>query len=147
MKEEGFGFLVVPTEDTPVLGVVYDSCCFPSNSGDDTILTVMMGGYKFDRYFDRDASESEVTDVALRELGRMLNIAESPVSHKTNVLRDCIPQYRVGHQKTLSEINSYVKDNNLPLTLCGASYHGVGVNDVIWGTKLAVDGIGPGAND
>ena len=49
-------------------------------------------------------------------------------------VQDCIPQYRVGHESTLRQIAEYVERSQLSdqLTLTGASYRGVSVNDCIY---------------
>ena len=53
INEPAFGFLVPSTEsNVPILGVIYDTCSFPQ--GDNTILTVMMGGAWFDQLFGQN---------------------------------------------------------------------------------------------
>ena len=54
-------------------------------------------------------------------------------------LQNCIPQYLVGHSKNSENINRYIEDNKLPLTLTGASYRGVAVNDVILDARTQVE--------
>ncbi|CAG9773036.1 unnamed protein product [Ceutorhynchus assimilis] len=139
IKNPGFGFLVPPKEKLPILGVIYDSCCH--NYQNKTVLTVMMGGYWFKDLFGDDPSEETLFNIARDNLNKILNISDEPVQYKVNILRQCIPQYLVGHQQNLEEINKYIKDKKLPLSLCGASYNGVGVNDVILSAKNAVENI------
>ena len=53
INEPAFGFLVPSTEsNVPILGVIYDTCSFPQ--GDNTILTVMMGGAWFEQLFGQN---------------------------------------------------------------------------------------------
>lgn len=140
ISEPGFGLLVAPKEQLPILGIIFDSCCFPEvNKG--TVLTVMMGGHWFEHYFGKDASEETLLNIALQQIENILKISKSPILSKVNILRNCIPQYLVGHNATLSKINNYIKENNLPLSLCGASYYGVGINDVILSAKNVVDNL------
>ena len=40
-------------------------------------------------------------------------------------------------------MTSYIEDQNLPLTLIGASYKGVSVNDVIYNSRLAAQRLVP----
>ncbi|XP_017772600.1 PREDICTED: protoporphyrinogen oxidase [Nicrophorus vespilloides] len=137
LKQEGFGFLVAPKENLPILGVIYDSCCFPS--GENTTITVMMGGHWFNKHFPAETKEEKFLEIALDQIRNILDITEVPDAFKVNVLKDCIPQYNVGHSENLENINAYIKENNLRLSLCGSSYYGIGVNDVILSAKNAVD--------
>ncbi|XP_056632207.1 protoporphyrinogen oxidase [Diorhabda sublineata] len=137
LKHEGFGFLVPPKEKLPILGVTYDSSCFPK--GDNTVLTVMMGGAWFEQLFGKHPDKERIFKIALEQLKLILGINETPVQFKVSILENCIPQYRVGHNENLGYINKYIDDKKLPLSLCGSSYYGVGVNDVILSAKNAVE--------
>lgn len=138
ISKEAFGFLVPPKEELPILGVIFDSCCFPT-TGDNTVLTVMMGGAWFEKHFGKNPDHDLILKTAKNQLNHILNIKEEPVQYKVNILEKCIPQYRVGHIENLENIQNYIKKNELPIHLCGASYHGVGINDVILSSKTAVN--------
>nr|XP_022906574.1 protoporphyrinogen oxidase [Onthophagus taurus] len=139
IPKEGFGFLVAPNEESALLGVIFDSCCFPYR--ETTVLTAMIGGYKYHKYINNNTSEKEMEIIALKELKRMLKLDEKPQSVKVQFLKNCIPQYMVGHEMKVKEIEGYIKRNRLPLAICGSSYYGVGVNDVIFSAKKAIDEI------
>ena len=53
----------------------------------------------------------------------------------------CIPQYKVGHHKTVEQLNDYIVKNSLPLTLMGSSYKGVSVNDCIYNARLDIESL------
>lgn len=137
LEQPGFGFLVPPCVNRPILGVIFDSDCFDIK--DHTLLTVMMGGHWFQEKFGANPSEEHLLDVALNEIKSILKIHEVPNKTKVNILRKCIPQYVVGHRQLVHDIRAYIKDRKLPLHLCGAAYDGVGVNDVIYSSKMAVN--------
>uniref|UniRef100_A0A8C1MF48 Protoporphyrinogen oxidase n=1 Tax=Cyprinus carpio TaxID=7962 RepID=A0A8C1MF48_CYPCA len=59
----------------------------------------------------------------------------------TTRLTNCIPQYHLGHWKRLEKMRQYISNHNLPLTLAGASYDGVSVNDVIFSGRTAAEGL------
>lgn len=139
LRSPGFGFLVPPSEDRPILGVIYDSSCF--DMGPNTVLTVMMGGKWFAERFGPNVSEEHLLDVATTQVQSILKIDQSPVECKVNVLRKCIPQYVVGHRARIRRIQGYIKDKQLPIALCGSAVDGVGVNDVIFSAKSAVEGM------
>ncbi|XP_053667735.1 protoporphyrinogen oxidase [Anopheles marshallii] len=139
LQQDGFGFLVPPIENLPILGVIFDSCCFDMD--DNTVLTVMMGGAWFEKWFGKNPSNEHLLEVALKHVSKILHIDQPPDSYKVNLLRKCIPQYTVGHQDRVKAIRDYIEQHRLPIVLCGASYDGVGVNDVILSARTNVEKI------
>lgn len=139
---EGFGHLIPSHQLAPVLGVLYESCSFPQHNGPDnsTRLTVMMGGAWFrDAFGDVDHCDKEkIGRLAVSTVSDHLKISERPYRIITHVHKKCIPQYQVGHWKTVKQIENYIEKNQLPLTLIGSSYKGVSVNDCIYNARLAV---------
>ncbi|CAF4082821.1 unnamed protein product, partial [Rotaria sordida] len=47
--------------------------------------------------------------------------------------------YIVGHDDNLDDIYALIRRYNLPLTLVGNSYRGIGVNDVIFDARLEIE--------
>lgn len=135
--QPAFGFLVPPIENSPILGVVFDSCCLPDQNG--TVLTVMLGGKWYEEKFGKNTTEKQLLDIAKKEIRSILNITDSPTAHNVQILHKCIPQYVVGHYDKVDNIRQYIKENNLPLSLIGCSYDGVGINDVIYSAKTQVE--------
>ncbi|XP_008477444.1 protoporphyrinogen oxidase-like [Diaphorina citri] len=138
MKQNAFGFLVPPREKLPILGVVFDSCCF--EQADWTILTVMMGGAWYDTYF-KGQSKEYILDIACRYVHEILDMPRTPHAQHVEILKACIPQYTLGHAARVKDIQGYIDTHQLPLYLTGSSYDGVGVNDVIALSKKAVESI------
>ncbi|XP_047488368.1 protoporphyrinogen oxidase-like [Penaeus chinensis] len=136
LNEQAFGYLVPSTEPSKVLGVIFDTCTF--SQGDRTILTVMMGGYWFKQYFGESPTPESFLDVALKEVESVLKIKEAPVRHNVNILKDCIPQYIVGHSEMVINARKLIRHSKIPLVLAGNSYDGVGVNDAVMSAKKAV---------
>ncbi|KYQ49594.1 Protoporphyrinogen oxidase [Trachymyrmex zeteki] len=132
---QAFGFLVPPKENLPLLGVLFDSCVFPGSS---TVLTVMMGGAWFEKYFGPNPTEEQLLTTAINHTKNILQIEEEPVAYNVAVLKDCIPQHVVGHNARVKRIHDYISAHHIPLALCGSSYQGVGLNDVILSAKQAV---------
>lgn len=137
ISKPGFGFLVPPKENLPILGVIYDSCA--QGYEDKTVLTVMMGGYWFNELFGAHVSEENLFEIAKSNVKNILKIPQEPVQFRVSILKNCIPQYIVGHEQNVQEIMDYIQLEKMSLSLCGASYNGVGVNDVILSAKRAVD--------
>ena len=66
--------------------------------------------------------------------------SQSPIFN-SSIWEECIPQYNVGHGDLLQSIRQYVAQHNLPLTFVGSSYDGVGINDCVYHSQIAVDKI------
>ncbi|XP_067133269.1 protoporphyrinogen oxidase [Centruroides vittatus] len=144
LKEEGFGFLVPSNQNSKLLGVVFDSCCFPEHNGktrNKTRLTCMMGGHWFSNLFGNvdKVSSDMLLDTAKNEIENHLGIKESPVRHFVTIYKNCIPQYKVGHYSIINKLNEFITTNKLRLSLLGASYEGVGVNDCIFNSRKSVE--------
>ncbi|XP_068851202.1 protoporphyrinogen oxidase isoform X3 [Aphelocoma coerulescens] len=140
----GFGHLVPSSEDPALLGIVYDSVAFPEHDGTPGTpslrLTVMLGGAWFRQSFgDPAAAAPELLLRRARAAVRdHLGLAGTPARAIVRVQQDCIPQYTLGHWERLERIQQFLKEQQLPLSLIGASYAGVSVNDCISSAKAAV---------
>ncbi|XP_037129722.1 protoporphyrinogen oxidase [Syngnathus acus] len=140
----GFGHLVPSSEDRGLLGVVYDSVPFPQHNrsdGPSTRLTVMMGGAWFPEVFGSpDAvTEEQLLERATEAVRCHLGVTSAPSWSLVALHKDCIPQYYEGHFQRIGHIRSFIKNNNLALSLTGSSYDGVAVNDVIFSARTAVE--------
>uniref|UniRef100_A0A3Q3VYM4 Protoporphyrinogen oxidase n=1 Tax=Mola mola TaxID=94237 RepID=A0A3Q3VYM4_MOLML len=140
----GFGHLIPSSEDRGILGVVYDSVPFPQHNRPDTTttrLTVMMGGAWFDEVFgDPDTVMKEaLLETATRAVQCQLGVTTEPSWSWVALQKDCIPQYYQGHFRKIDLMRSFIKKNNLPLSLIGSSYEGVSVNDVVFSGRTAVE--------
>ncbi|KAI8906531.1 Protoporphyrinogen oxidase [Powellomyces hirtus] len=135
----GFGYLIPLTEPTGVLGIVFDSCAMPEQDAPDaTRMTVMMGGHRFEQYYGNPDTVSMDTlrDAALTAARTHLGIDAELIDVNVALHRQCIPQYTVGHHDRLQEMhNTILRDCGGTLSLAGASYFGVGVNDCVKGAR------------
>ncbi|KAJ6657041.1 hypothetical protein lerEdw1_003042 [Lerista edwardsae] len=139
----GFGHLVPSFEDHSLLGVVYDSVAFPTqdgSAGPAPRLTVMLGGAWFTPDFgDPDtASQAALLSRAQAAVKEHLGLEAEPSHSIVKVLKACIPQYTLGHWQHIESAAAFLQRQKLPLTLIGASYEGVSVNDCISGAQTAV---------
>ncbi|KAK2815428.1 hypothetical protein Q5P01_025895 [Channa striata] len=140
----GFGHLVPSSEDRGLLGVVYDSVFFPQHNrpnGQTTRLTVMMGGAWFQEVFGapETVTEEHLLAKATEAVRCHLGVTSSPSWSRVAVHRDCIPQYHLKHFQRVESMRSFIRKNNLPLSLIGSSYDGVSVSDVIFSGRTAVE--------
>lgn len=141
----GFGYLIprsIPYQQNPerALGVIFGS---DSAIGQDTVpgtkFTVMLGGHWWDNWLESDYPDhDEATLMARSLLERHLGIKATPVVAKSQLQRNAIPQYTVGHLARMEEISRAVQEEfNHRLTLAGSWYGGIGVNDCIRQAYLA----------
>lgn len=140
---QGFGFLVPSQQDVKALGCVFDSCSFPAhahNSDNLCVLTVMMGGHMFEKQFgdpDKVSVEDLLEHATKNVVDKVLNIPSSAlVEYKVHIQKQCIPQYTLGHNERVSRIKAMKPQC---LSLIGASYDGVAINDCILNAKQSVD--------
>ncbi|XP_030044178.1 protoporphyrinogen oxidase isoform X1 [Microcaecilia unicolor] len=141
---EGFGHLVPSFEDSTLLGIVYDSVAFPDQNhcgAASTRLTVMMGGAWFEVGIgDPDkVSHDQILCRAREAVTSHLGISETPTRAIVKLHKACIPQYTLGHWQRTENIFKYLKHQMLPLSVVGASYEGVSVNDCIFSARNAVE--------
>lgn len=102
-----------------------------------------MGGHWFNSLFGHPDSvdPDHLQDVAIETAEKTLGIRTKPTSCLTTIQRDCIPQYTLGHSDRIRNIFDFIEQRKLPLSLIGASYNGVSMNDCIYNAQLAVDRI------
>ena len=102
-----------------------------------------MGGHWFNSLFGHPDSVAPdlLQDVAQETAEKTLGIRSKPTSCLTTIQRDCIPQYTLGHSDRVRRSFDFIERRKLPLTLIGASYNGVSVNDCIYNAQLAVERI------
>ncbi|NXK00847.1 PPOX oxidase, partial [Corythaixoides concolor] len=139
----GFGHLVPSSEDASLLGIVYDSVAFPQHDGTGAAsvrLTVMLGGAWFGQSFGSPSAAAPAlllqrAQAAVRE---QLGLEPAPTRTIVRVHQACIPQYTLGHWQRTERIGRFLAEQQLPLSLVGASYAGVAVNDCIASAKAAV---------
>uniref|UniRef100_A0A8C3J4J9 Protoporphyrinogen oxidase n=1 Tax=Calidris pygmaea TaxID=425635 RepID=A0A8C3J4J9_9CHAR len=139
----GFGHLVPSSEDASLLGIVYDSVAFPQHDGtgaDSVRLTVMLGGAWFGQSFGdpTSVSPSRLLERAQAAVRDQLGLEPAPTRSIVRVHQACIPQYTLGHWQRTERIGQFLAKQRLPLSLIGASFAGVSVNDCIASAKAAV---------
>ncbi len=126
---DGFGFLVPFRESRKILGTLYDSSIFPNRAPEGhVLLRSMIGGA---RASDLALQPDErLLNIVLEELFEIMGIRAEPVISRIYRHEKAIPQYNLGHQEVLDEIEEALKAHpNLYIT--GNAYRGIGVNDCI----------------
>jgi oxygen-dependent protoporphyrinogen oxidase len=142
----GFGYLIPQSENEneSILGTIFDSDAMPHQSQMPvTRLTVMMGGYRFDSLFGNPStvSKDRLLKVATEAVKKHLGITFDPLDSLVNVHQKCIPQYLVGHRQKMSVLHHLLCTSKVfkkRLSVVGASYTGVSVNDCVFESYKSV---------
>lgn len=150
--EAGFGYLVPPRHQEPILGVIFDSFTFSDSPADDALrLTVMMGGDTSINDVTPDVttmSPSDLTALAVATVQRHLSFTSSPSFTKCSIHSNAIPQYHVGHGELVREASGELGTafgspaSQGSLSWVGNSHGGVGINDCIWNARANAELLG-----
>ena len=125
---KGFGFLVPPGEDLPILGCMFSSQVFPSHAPrKGSALRVMLGGYRNPEAATRP--DTQVINQARAALTSVLGSLPLEFLHIVQWPHG-IPQYNVGHADTVKAIQSITRNLD-SLHVCGNGYRGIGVADCV----------------
>ncbi len=126
---DGFGFLVPFREGRRILGTLWDSSIFPNRAPEGyVLLRSMLGGARSSQVAMQD--EKKLIDIVLAELGDIMGIKAQPDFARVYVHEKAIPQYTVGHQGRLENLERLLSRYR-GLFLAGNSYRGISVNDCI----------------
>lgn len=122
---EGFGYLVPRSQPSLAIGVVFDSCSFPSLHPHYETLTLMIGKDQM-----TNKTKDELINLSLQCLKEQMNIDREPDLVDANLNHSCIPLYPVGHVESMKQVKEQLIQSK-HITLLGNSYTGVSVNDCI----------------
>jgi oxygen-dependent protoporphyrinogen oxidase len=137
----GFGFLAPRIEHERILGTLFMTSIFPSQSQappDHVALRVLIGGA-------HDPAALDLDDAALVEIARVglhALVGADGAPAFTHVVRWplAIPQYVTGHAGRVATVEE--RGARMGLYATGASMRGVGVNDVVREAKALVARLG-----
>jgi oxygen-dependent protoporphyrinogen oxidase len=126
---DGFGFLVPKREGRKILGTLWDSSIFPNRAPEGYILLrSMLGGARSAEVALQ--GDERLIDTVMDDLKDVMGIGVNPDFIKIYRHEKGIPQYLLGHEKRLAEIDRIVRPYK-SLYITGNSYRGIGVNDCI----------------
>ena len=143
-EPDGFGFLVAPGEDLPVLGTLIESNVFPERAPAGTLLVrAIMGGVAQPDLDERTDSEREV--LALEAVDRAWGLAREPIRSWVGRQSRGIPQYVVGHLGRMARIDERLQ--RLPgLHLAGNAYRGIAVGKLVEDAELVAERVWSGSS-
>lgn len=135
LNEKAVGYLVPSNAKQSILGVTFDSQVYPGQNkqAEETRISVMIGGTHMP--WAVKASKHKIMDVAKRATVDHLGIMQKPDVEDCLLIENAIPQYVIGHQKKVHEIEMQLKKKFPNMDLLGNHFKGVGVSDCISNAK------------
>jgi protoporphyrinogen/coproporphyrinogen III oxidase len=125
----GYGFLVAPGQDLPVLGVLVESNVFPGRAPAGTVLVrVILGGSDTPDLAHR--CEEDLRASALDTLDRAWGLRSEPLRTWFRRQEHGIPQYVLGHGARLERLAARLRAYP-GLHLAGNAYRGVAVGRLV----------------
>jgi len=147
---DGSGYVVPHSQQRRILGCTWCSNKFDGRAPDDYVLMrVFSGGARAEHLAEQD--DAALVELARQELLTMMGIQVLPVLEKVYRWQKGNPQYEVGHQARIAEIDELM--SQYPgLYLAGAGYRGIGIPDCIQSGNLAAqtllqDMLGPSTRE
>ncbi len=134
---DGFGFVVPRSEGRALLACTFSSVKYPGRArADHVLLRGFVGG-------SLDAGALDTDDATLvahvrAELGAALGIAAEPVLVRVARHPASMPQYLVGHERTIEAVTRRL-DGVPGLHLAGGAYRGVGIADCVRSGEAAAE--------
>ena len=133
-NNSGFGYLVAPSQNRPIMGVSYDSNTLPSLAPgpNHTRIAVMIGGDLTNGCPDVvKLSEQELKDIAIQTIKEDLGVSSLPIHATVSLCRNCIPQYHVGHIEKVKFITNQLELDMPNLLITGSAFHGISFQQCI----------------
>lgn len=117
-KLHSFGFLIPRSQHKKILGCIVNSALFPNRCPSDQILlTTFIGGEHFQEVNQLD--QQSLYRLVNQELESILSVPKPVWQHRIAWQR-AIPQYYLGHQRTIDRIKTII---NHPNILFNANWH------------------------
>jgi oxygen-dependent protoporphyrinogen oxidase len=134
---DGFGFVVPRVEGRALLACTFSSVKYPGRAPDrHVLLRGFLGGALNAGILERD--DAELVRLAREELAKAIGLAGQPILTRVARHPAAMPQYLVGHLRTLEAIDHRL-DAAPGLFLAGAAYRGVGIADCVRSGEAAAE--------
>jgi oxygen-dependent protoporphyrinogen oxidase len=134
---DGYGLVVPRSEERAINAVTWTSTKFAKRAPDDhVLLRAFFGGSRSPQSMDLD--DDALVATVRKELREMLGIDATPIFHRIYRWIDANPQYDVGHNDLVDEIEAALPSG---LFVCGSPYRGVGIPDCVHQAEQAVAAI------
>lgn len=140
LTKEGTGFLVPRTEPYTITACTWTHKKWPHTVPPGKALLRCYVGRAGDEDIV-DQSDEEIVNVVIQDIKRILPITGDPEFHHVTRWKNAMPQFVVGHQAWLKQLNENMANHYPGLFLVGSSYAGSGIPDCIDQGKKAVQDV------
>ena len=134
----GFGFLVPQAEPNPLLAATFVDQKFPHRAPPNARL--------LRAFFTGDHStqtDEQLTQIAFEALEQILGRLPAPAFSILRRWPQSLPQYAVGHQDRIAQLQHLLTTDYPTLHLLGNSYRGVGLPDLIRDARALAHHLSP----
>lgn len=126
---DSFGFVVPAIESRRIMACTFNSLKYPGRAPDGKVLVRAFVGGSLQPELFKDDDHTMGTNVR-EELADLLGVRARPLLCRIWRYPNSMPQYRVGHEKSVQQIETQLA--TFPtLGLAGSAYHGVGISDCV----------------
>lgn len=137
---KGSGLLITRNTDTPLTACTILNQKWPQTTPDDKIvLRVFIGKPGNDVVEHLD--DKELSELAVKEIQRIMSFSTQPEWVRINRLIHCMPQYNVGHRAGITAVREHVAKHYPNLHLIGTPFDGIGIPDGVKQAKELVQSI------
>ncbi len=139
---DGFGFLIPRGERRKILGALWDSSVFPNRAPEGkALIRAMVGGVRGPEL--AALPPADLIELVRSELSVTMGVMAEPVLSRIFFHDRGIPQYLVGHGKTLRRIEERLAANP-GIHLNSNAYRGIALNDCVLQSRLTAERIARG---
>ena len=137
---KGSGLLITRNTDTPLTACTILNQKWPQTTPDDKIVLRVFIGKPGNDVVEH-LNDKELSELAVKEIQRIMNFAAQPEWVRINRLIHCMPQYNVGHRAGITAVRKHVVKHYPNLHLIGTPFDGIGIPDGVKQAKELVQAI------
>ena len=137
---KGSGLLITRNTDTPLTACTILNQKWPQTTPDDKIVLRVFIGKPGNDVVEQ-YSDEELSELAVKEIQRIMSFSTQPEWVRINRLIHCMPQYNVGHRTGITAVREHVAKHYPNLHLIGTPFDGIGIPDGVKQAKELVQSI------
>lgn len=135
---KGSGLLITRNTDTPLTACTILNQKWPQTTPDDKIVLRVFIGKPGNDVVEH-LNDKELSELAVKEIQRIMSFSTQPEWVRINRLIHCMPQYNVGHRAGITAVREHVAKHYPNLHLIGTPFDGIGIPDGVKQAKELVE--------
>ena len=137
---KGSGLLITRNTDTPLAACTILNQKWPQTTPNDKIVLRVFIGKPGNDVVEH-LNDKELSELAVKEIQRIMGFSKQPEWVRINRLIHCMPQYNVGHRAGITAVRAHVAKHYPNLHLIGTPFDGIGIPDGVKKAKELVQSI------